>query len=349
MEPLEAMNGHKLSARHQYIDRRTQQICDESLFGDNVIRALYSRALERAPLVTQVASSQWVTNALASLNYNSLMAAKPGGLIDFLRQSNVDLDECVESLENLDSPQKIFERQIRYWKCRPMPAAPSDVVCAADSRVFVGSMTETSLLSIKEKFFDFSELLSVDRGHWLETFADGDFAVFRLTPEKYHYVHVPVSGRVEDFYEIEGRYHSCNPGATVSLLTPFSKNRRVVTIVQTDAPGGAAIGAVAIIEVVALMVGQIEQCYSAKEYLSPRKIETGMFLKRGQPKSLFRPGSSTVILLFQKNRVNFVPDLILNRFRLGVASRYSLGFKQPIVETEVAVRSALATAIKPRV
>ncbi|HEY6806381.1 MAG TPA: phosphatidylserine decarboxylase [Pyrinomonadaceae bacterium] len=348
MELLETTNGRKLSAKHQYIDRRTQQVCDETLFGDKVIRALYSRTLERAPILTQVASSQWVSNVLASMNYSSLMSAKPGGLLDFLRKSNVDLGECVDPLEELSDAKKLFERKIKYWECRPMPKDASVVVCPSDSRAIVGSMIEASGIVIKEKFFNFSELLSVDRGRWLETFADGDFAVFRLTPEKYHYVHTPVSGRVEDFYDIDGRFHSCNPGATISLLTPFSKNRRVVTIVQTDAPGGSGVGAVAIIEVVALMVGQIEQRYSSSEYSSPKKLELGMFLKRGQPKSLFRPGSSTVILLFQRDRVKFVNDLILNRFRPDVASRYSLGFKQPIVETDVAVRSALATSIRKR-
>src|SRR5215470_3487305 len=334
--------------RHQYIDRRTQQVCDERLSGDVVIRTLYSPVLERAPVVARVASSRWISNALALMNYDSFFATRHKGILEFARRTNVDLTECLAAPDELRDPRNFFERKIRYWDCRPMPTSPSDVVCPSDSRVIVGSMNETSGIFVKEKFFDFRELLSIDRRRWLETFEGGDFAVFRLTPEKYHYVHVPSSGRVEDFYEIGGRYHSCNPGATISLITPYSKNRRVITILQTDAPGGAKVGAIAIIEVVALMVGQIEQCYSSYRYNSPSTIQSGMFLKRGQPKSLFRPGSSTVILLFQKGRVNFVGDLLLNRFRLGVNSRYSIGFDQPIVETEVAVRSALATATKRR-
>jgi phosphatidylserine decarboxylase len=349
MDELQTQTRRKSSSLHQYIERTTQRVRDEKLLGDKVVRALYSRALERAPLLTQFASSQWVSNALASMNYSALMSRTQAGLVNFLRQSDIDLSECVEPIEELNTAKKIFERKIRYWECRPMSANPSLIVCPSDSRAIVGSMNEASGLFIKEKLFNFSELLSVDRGRWLETFAGGDFAVFRLTPEKYHYVHVPTSGRVEDFYEIDGRYHSCNPGATISLLNPLSKNRRVITVVQTDAPGGAGVGAVAIIEVVALMVGQVEQCYSAREYAAPQKMQTGMFLKRGQPKSLFLPGSSTVVLLFEKNRVNLVPDLIFNRFRVGVSSRYSLGFNQPIVETDVAVRSALAVANRSKV
>jgi len=176
----------------------------------------------------------------------------------------------------------------------------------------------------------------------------GDFAVFRLTPEKYHYVHVPASGIVEDFYEIKGRYHSCNPDAVISLVTPHSKNRRMVTILQTDVADGSNTGYVAIIEVVALMIGQIVQCYSSEKYYSPGAVMPGMFLLRGQPKSLFRPGSSTVIVLFQRGRVRFAEDLIANRFRQDARSRFSLGFNQTVVETDVAVRSKLASPAPKR-
>jgi len=266
----------------------------------------------------------------------------------FIRQVGIDLTECVDDPARLDNARKLFERQIRFWECRPMPRDPSVAVCPADSRVIVGSMTETSGIFVKEKLFTFPELIGLDRRPWLEEFAGGDFAVFRLTPEKYHYVHLPASGQVEDFYEIAGRYHSCNPGAIVSLINPHAKNRRVVTILQTDVSCGAGIGLIAIVEVVALMVGQIVQCYSSQAYGAPRNLERGMFLKRGQPKSLFRPGSSTVILLFQEGRIRFDRDLIMNRFRLDAQSRFSLGFNQAIVETDVAVRSPLASAVKRR-
>ena len=66
--------------------------------------------------------------------------------------------------------------------------------------------------------------------------------------------------------------------------------------------------------------------------------------ERGQPKSLFRPGSSTVILLFQPDRVNFDHDLLANLRAPGVATRFSHGLGHPLVETEVEVRSRIALA-----
>jgi phosphatidylserine decarboxylase len=66
-----------------------------------------------------------------------------------------------------------------------------------------------------------------------------------------------------------------------------------------------------------------------------------MFLERGQPKSLYRPGSSTDVLLFQPGRVCFAPDLLVN-LRAQAESRFSIGFGQPLVETDIKVRSWIA-------
>jgi phosphatidylserine decarboxylase len=195
---------------------------------------------------------------------------------------------------------------------------------------------------LKDKFFDFEELLGPDRSNWRQTFAGGDYAIFRLTPDKYHYNHTPVSGRVVDIYELDGAYHSCNPQAVVRSVTPHSKNRRVVTVFDTDIPGGSGIGLVAMVEVVALMIGDLVQCYSDHGYDDPLPVRPGMTVQRGRPKSLFRPGSSTDVLIFEPGRVRFDEDLLRNQRRSDVTSRFSQGFGRPLVETEVQVRARIA-------
>ncbi|MEM7588500.1 MAG: phosphatidylserine decarboxylase, partial [Acidobacteriota bacterium] len=217
-----------------------------------------------------------------------------------------------------------------------------------------GSLDQSSMLWIKDKLFSLPELLDTDADHesshgsppraWSHELTGGDFAVFRLTPEKYHYNHTPVAGRVVDFYDITGTYHSCHPDAVIELVTPFSKNRRVVTIVDTDVPGGTGVGLVAMVEVVALMIGEVVQRYSSRAYESPQPMAIGCFLERGQPKSLFRPGSSTVVLVFQRGRVSFLNHLIENQVRPDVASRLTIGFRHPLAETDVQVRSAIGRA-----
>jgi len=330
---------------HRYIDRTTGNMVHEHLVSDALIRALYSPALEKAPWLTRLASSRYVSSVLGYLNYDNMLSSRTTGMLRFLRESGIQLSEFVGSPSEYDTPRRIFERQIRYWNCRPTPSYAHAVLCPADARALIGSMEETSGLYLKQKFFSFPELLGED-SPWQHCFEGGDYAVFRLTPEKYHFTHSPVSGRVLDIYSVEGRYYSCNPNAAVQLLTPFSKNRRVVTVLDTNCPNGSAVGRVAMIEVVALMVGQIEQRYSECRYENPRSVEKGMFLRAGAPKALFRPGSSTVVLLFQPNRVRFANDLLENQRRGGVQSRFSVMLGQPMTETDVAVRSLLATPVE---
>jgi len=336
---------HWRATRHQYIERHSGAVRDERLYGDSLVAFLYADLHERAPALYRWATSAAASRLLAWLNYDSMLGSRAAGVRAFLAVCGVDLAECVEPAERLDTARKLFERQIRYWDCRPMSEDPSVVASPADARVLVGPLCDVSPPCLKGKFFDLDDLVGRDRAPWRAAFEGGDFAILRLTPDKYHYNHVPVDGRVVDFYEIPGGYHSCNPGAVVSVVTPHSKNRRVVTILETDLSGASAVGTVAMIEVAALMVGDICQRYSADRYTAPQPVRPGMWLKKGAPKSLFRPGGSTVVLLFQRRRVSFAEDIVANMRRADVESRLSHGLGQPVAETDVAVRSELARSV----
>ena len=328
--------------QHQYIDRKTGRVATESFYQDRLVQFLYGRARESAPRFFNWLTDRRSTRVLAYLNYDTKIGAP--SMRRFLTSQSVDLSECVEDPRTFKTMRQWFERKIRYWEQRPMPAPQDIVVAPADARALLGSFADASALFIKEKFFTLEELLGTDKA-WTGRFLHGDFAVFRLTPEKYHYNHAPVSGRVCDIYDIDGRYHSCNPGAALCVATPYSKNRRVVTIIDTDVVGGSNVGIVAMIEIVALMIGQIEQCYSAHRYTDPMPVVPGLFVERGQPKSLFRPGSSTTVLIFEPGRVRFALDLLCNQRRADAQSRYSIALGAPAVETDVQVRSALGHAI----
>jgi phosphatidylserine decarboxylase len=99
------------------------------------------------------------------------------------------------------------------------------------------------------------------------------------------------------------------------------------------------------IEITAMMIGDVVQCYSTRGYEDPQGLSPGMFVKRGCPKSLYRPGSSVDVLLFQKGRIVFAEDIIANMQRRDIASRFSLHFGSPLVETDVAVRSEIGRAV----
>jgi phosphatidylserine decarboxylase len=333
--------------QHQYIERHTGAVRTERLYADRLINLIYSRAREHSPHLFRTLTSSRCSKLLGYLNYDLAVGSRLSGNLRFLRRLGVNLDECLDDPRTLDTARKVFERRIRYWECRPMPLDDSVVVSPADAKVLVGSLVGGTPLYIKDKFFAYEELLGAGKREWLHAFDGGDYAIFRLTPEKYHYNHTPVAGRVVDFYAVTGAYHSCNPRAVVEVVSPYSKNKRYVTVIDTDVPHGSRVGLVAMIEVVALMIGEVVQAYSESRYDAPRPMEIGMPLRRGVPKSLYRPGSSTDVLLFQRHRVVFDDDIVANMGRLDVRSRFSRGFGASLVETDLPVRSSIARACVP--
>lgn len=328
---------------HQYVDRATGSVCTERFVGDRIIEFLYSPVREYAPAVFKALTSSCLTHWLAffAFNMQSIGITRTRKLA---RALNIREDEMLDPETALRSPRNLFERQIRYWECRPMPVDQETVVSPADARCVIGSFDDHSHLFLKEKFFSAQELLGERGTPWLRYFEHGDYAVFRLTPDKYHYNHCPVSGVVVDFYEVEGDCHSCHPLA-VTLVRPYAKNRRAITIFDTDVTDGTRVGWVAMIEVVALMVGGIAQCYSERYYEQPHPLEIFEFARKGQPKSLFYPGSSIVVLLFEKGRVRWDEDLVFNSLRKDVRSRFSFDLTRPVVETDVQVRSSIGRRV----
>ncbi len=357
---------------HQYIDRKSGTVQTERLFKDRFVNFLYSQIRENAGFCFNQIISGRSTTLLSYLNFDLSFHHSRKKAQQFINDLGIDMGECIIPMERFFTARQVFERQIRYWECRPMPgdvtsshlpydtvshqdhlvdrpfrsndcAPPMDngmVVSPSDSKMLVGNLTPHTALFIKDKFFTYQELLEKDA--WLHIFEGGDFAIFRLTPDEYHYNHTPVSGEVLDIYEISGTFHACNPGAVIREVTPYSKNGRVVTVMDTDVPDGSGVGRVAMVEVTAMMIGIIEQCYSAHFYDCPTDLKPGMFLKKGQPKSLFRPGSSTVILLFEPERVAFSKDIVDNMHRVDGHSRFTEWFKKPLLETAVRVREAIA-------
>ncbi len=325
---------------HQYVERHSGRIVDERLIADRQVAFLYNSLRENAPAMFRALTSARISSLLGFCQYDSHRYGTAQIKNAFARLG-IDPQECVEPLSHFTTMRRIFERQIRYWQLRPMDDDPAVVVSPADARLLIGSFKATSRLFIKEKYFDVGELLGRS-SRWCEHFVDGDFAVCRLTPDKYHYNHFPVSGRVVDIYEVDGAFHSCNPLASIAIASIYSKNRRVVTIIDTNVEGGSQVDLVVMVEVVALMIGKVVQSYSHQAYADPVAVEPGLFVSKGCPKSLYRPGSSTDIVIFKAGKIEFSADLIGNSRRRDVQSRFSQGAGTPLVETDIRVRSSLA-------
>ena len=166
-----------------------------------------------------------------------------------------------------DTAHKVSEHRIRYWDCRPMEPDPAAIVAPADAHLLVGALQQTSRLFRKHQLFEFEELFGKEKPIWRRVFRRGDYAVLSLTPDKYHYNHVPVAGMVWDVYEIAGVHQACNSAKTVAHDTPYSQNRRTVTIIDTDVVNGTQAGFVAPLRR-ALRCGECENPASSRVFAS---------------------------------------------------------------------------------
>jgi phosphatidylserine decarboxylase len=325
---------------HHYIDSNDGQAVAESLLADRIIRFLYNTARESPSTLQRIASSQQVTSALATWEFDRALLRPQLTIARAAQRLAIDLAEVFDDLSRWTRLRDLFERRIRYWQLRPLSTPASPIVSPADGKLLHFGHTHDAMLSIKEKFISVKQLLG--KMPWADVFTASSGVVVRLTPDVYHYVHSPVAGHVVDVYDIEGQFHSCNPSALVSFEAPYLWNRRRVVVVDTDVNGGSNVGRVAIVAVAAMMIGRIEDCYCDTRYDNPRPLIAGMRLRIGAPMLMFRPGSSTVIALWSRERATIDSRLAQLSSRRNVPGRFSEWLLMPWNEVAVRVRSPIA-------
>ncbi|KNC74678.1 phosphatidylserine decarboxylase [Sphaeroforma arctica JP610] len=140
--------------------------------------------------------------------------------------------------------------------------------------------------------------------------------IARLAPQDYHRWHVPVSGRLGRKVTVDGQLYTVNPIAIRQKVNVFTENLRVCQEIHTK-----EFGTVVAVCIGATLVGSVN---ITAEPLSE--------VRKGDEHGFFAFGGSTVIILFQPNRIKFDRDMMENSkkpletlvkmgTRLGVATQ----------------------------
>jgi len=124
----------------------------------------------------------------------------------------------------------------------------------------------------------------------------GSLCIARLAPQDYHRWHCPVNCTIESATPIDGALFTVNPYAVNQNVNVFTQNKRVVCVLRSP-----EFGRVILIAVGATMVGSIHFIANPKQNL-----------KKGEGHGYFAFGGSTVMLLFEPNRIQFDKDLLDN-------------------------------------
>ncbi|KAJ6518017.1 phosphatidylserine decarboxylase-domain-containing protein [Mycena vitilis] len=230
----------------------------------------------------------------------------------FIEFHGLKVDEIQDPLDSFKTFNQFFYRKLKA-SARPIeqPDNPYRLVSAADCRFMAfESVSEATKLWIKGREFTVARLLGDAYKHEAERYTGGALAIFRLAPQDYHRFHSPVDGTIGNMTYIAGEYYTVNPQAIRTALDVYGENAR--KIVPIDSP---QFGRVMAVCVGAMMVGSIETT-----------VKEGETVKRGQEFGYFAFGGSTIVLLFEKDVLEWDEDLLVNgRASLETLVRVGMG------------------------
>ena len=273
-----------------YIDRRDGEVKTEAIYGERSLRWVYGNTLGR--LAQWLLIRRWIVSAWYGRRMDTAKSSLR--IRPFIEQYGLDEGEFAEPVDEYNSFNEFFYRKLKPG-ARPVDAAAWSVVFPADGRhlAFADISAKTDFF-VKGQSFDLAQFLG-DEG-LAKRYDGGLMLISRLCPVDYHRFHFPCAGEVGIPRFINGWLYSVNPVALVTRPSIFWENKRVVTLIEST-----KLGQVQFVEIGATMVGGIRQTYMPGEAVA-----------KGDEKGYFAFGGSSVVVLFEKGRVEFDADLLEN-------------------------------------
>ena len=139
---------------HQYIERETGRVRDERLMRHRMVRFIYSDVRENAGAVFRALTSARVTSMLAYFHYDCALGSRLTGTRTLFKALGVDLSECVDAPQFLDTARKIFERRIKSLILVQAPALTAEKLWHRGVWTILSTLSDQLLANIfpvKEK------------------------------------------------------------------------------------------------------------------------------------------------------------------------------------------------------
>ncbi|KAL3422974.1 phosphatidylserine decarboxylase [Phlyctema vagabunda] len=293
--------GYKLGANSANIlvqDRITGQINEErmSVYVRLGIRLLYKGLKSRDMEKKRIRKLLRGLSFKQGVKYDD--PASAAEIQKFVAFHQLDMSEVLLPMEQFKNFNEFFYRALKP-DARPCsaPDNPRIIVSPADCRsVVFNKMDIAKSIWVKGREFSVERLLGNAYPEDAKRYTNGALGIFRLAPQDYHRFHIPVDGVMGEPKLIEGEYYTVNPMAIRSALDVYGENVRVVIPIDS-----VAHGRVMVICIGAMMVGST---------VITRK--TGENVKRAEELGYFKFGGSTILVLFEENRMKFDDDLVDN-------------------------------------
>ena len=270
----------------RYYERESGQLKTEKVAGEKWLKWLYYNPIGEASLWA-LAKRKLVSSIYGNMMDRTSSAKKIQPFVE-----EFDIDMSIAQEQKFNTFNDFFTRKLKEG-ARPIDTSSNIVVSPADGKILAYANMSRADFIIKGYRFDVFSFL--DNPDLAQKYHDGALLIIRLAPVDYHRFHFPVSGNVSPNKKIEGDYYSVNPFALRKKAEIFCLNKREYTIISNP-----LFGDVVMAEVGATMVGSIIQTYK------------GSTINKGEEKGYFKFGGSTVVLLFEKNKIHIDEDLLIN-------------------------------------
>lgn len=273
----------------QYYNRQSGLLQTEKVAAEKWLVWLYNNPVGEATL--WALAKRKVVSSIYGKRMDRASSIKK--IEPFVEEFDIDMSEVQK--QEFNSFNDFFTRELKD-NARAVDTGSTITISPADGKLLAYADINNSDFIVKGYRFDVLSFLN--NAELFQKYLDGTLVIVRLAPPDYHRFHFPVTGSVSPTTQIDGHYYSVNPIALRKKAKIFCLNKREYTIVTNP-----LFGDVVVAEVGATMVGSIVQTY------------TGDFVERGQEKGYFKFGGSTVVLMFEKNKIRIDDDLLMNTLK----------------------------------
>ncbi len=281
----------------KYIDR-TGNVQGNEDMQDKFLKCLYSNVLGRFII------SLLIHPCVSKLGGRLLSTKLSSKVVpSFCKNNHIDLS--IYDRQKFNSYNDFFTRKLLEEK-KEVDYNSNHLVSPCYSKLSVYPIAKNMSFKVKNTRYTLSRLLKSKK--LAEKYEGGIACIFRLSVDDYHrYMYIDDGYQTKE-RKIKGVFHTVNPIAN-DMYPIYKENTRAYSILQSK-----NFGNVIMMEVGALLVGKIRNYHSCCN------------VKRGEEKGYFEFGGSSIILIFQKNKIKIDKDIWNNSIN-GMETKVCMGEK----------------------
>ena len=202
---------------------------------------------------------------------------------------DINTDEVSNSVDSFTNLQQFFTRTLKEGT-RPVDEASNVYVSPVDAKIETfGVITDNCSLTVKNKLYSVADLLGSEQR--ANTYKNGTYIVFYLSPADYHRIHSPIDAHVVNQYVLGQKSYPVNQWGLNYGKKPISHNYRLVTELAVDSQQTAFI------KVGAMFVNSIELTNKTMQWHKGKEVGYFSF-------------GSTVVMLFQEDAITFTENVV---------------------------------------